>query len=131
MKWSDKFSVGVKQIDKQHKHFIGIMEELFEAMQSDKKNAVPKIIIELTSYADVHFATEEAYFDKFNYIDKDAHKAEHAKIKNQIKEFLAKKDDDPFTLGYNLLDLLEDWLFKHILTVDKKYVECFKKHGVI
>jgi len=87
MKWSDKFSVGVKQIDKQHKHFIGIMDELFEAMQSDNKNAVPKIIIELTSYANMHFATEETYFDKFNYAESEAHKAEHTKIKNQVKSY--------------------------------------------
>jgi hemerythrin len=130
MKWSDKYSVGVKQIDKQHKHFIGIMDELFEAIQTDKKDAVPKIIHELVAYADVHFATEESYFDKFNYVDAEGHKAEHRKIKDQVKEFLLKKDEDPFTLGYNLLDLLEDWLFNHILTMDAKYVECFKEHGV-
>jgi hemerythrin len=43
---------------------------------------------------------------------------------------LARKDDDPFKLGYDLLDLLEDWLAKHIVTVDKKYVEFFKKHAI-
>jgi len=130
MEWSDKFGVNVKRIDNQHKHFIGIMDNLFEAMQSDKKNAVSKIIDELVSYADIHFATEEGYFDKFNYEAAEAHKAEHYKIKVKIIKFMARKDDDPFKLGYNLLDLLEDWLFKHMATMDQKYVKCFNENGL-
>jgi hemerythrin-like metal-binding protein len=130
IEWNDKYGVGIKQIDKQHKHFVGIMNKLFEAMQTDKNHAVSKIVEELVAYAKDHFATEEAYFAEFKYPDAEAHIAEHTKIKAKIDIFLAKKDDDPLTLGYNLLDLLENWLFEHILTVDKKYVGFFRQNGI-
>ncbi|MCK9641672.1 MAG: bacteriohemerythrin [Prolixibacteraceae bacterium] len=128
--WDDRFSVDVRQIDRQHKHFVGLMNKLFEAMQSDKKDAVSKVIDELVTYADAHFANEEAYFYKFHYDDAEAHIAEHRKIRAEVGEFLARKDENPFELGYSLFDLLEDWLFKHIITMDKKYVSCFKEHGL-
>jgi hemerythrin-like metal-binding protein len=130
VKWSDEFSVGIKQIDKQHKHFVGLMNELFEAIQTDEKFAVSKIIRELASYANTHFATEEEYFDKFNYKEAKQHKAEHEEIRKKVKEFLVNKDSDPFALGYSLLDLLENWLFNHIITTDKKYVAFFKEKGI-
>lgn len=130
IEWDEKYSVGIKQIDKQHKHFVGIMNKLFKAMQTDKDNAVSKIVEELVAYASDHFATEEAYFAEFNYPDAKTHIAEHRKIKASVDIFLSQKDDDPLRLGYNLLDLLEDWLFKHINSMDKKYVEFFRQNGI-
>jgi hemerythrin-like metal-binding protein len=130
MEWSDNLSVHIKIIDKQHKHFIGIMNKLFEAIQTDEKDAVPKIIDELADYANVHFATEESYFDRFNYEGAEEHITEHTKIKLKIIKFLARKDDDPFKVGYDLLDLLEDWLFKHLAKMDKKYIKTFNEHGL-
>lgn len=128
--WSDKYNVGVKIIDQQHKHFVGIMNKLFEALQSDKKDAVSNIIDELADYTDVHFATEEEYFRKFNYKEAEKHMEMHYKIRVKIIKFLSRKDQDPFKVGYDLLDLLDDWLFEHIAVMDHKYVELFHKNGL-
>jgi hemerythrin len=130
MEWSDKLSVNVKIIDKQHKHFIGIINELFEAMQYDKKDAVAKIIDELVAYADVHFATEQELFEKYHYIGATEHEAEHTKLKTQVTEFISQKDKDPFKVAYKLLDLLEDWLFNHLSTMDTKYARFLNEQGV-
>ena len=130
VEWSDGFKVNIKVIDKQHKHFIGIMDKLFKAMQSNEKMAVPKIIDELVEYADVHFATEQELFSKYKYPAADEHIAEHRMIQDKIAGFVAKKYDDPFKLGYNLLDLLEDWLLKHLASMDIKYAKFLHEQGV-
>jgi hemerythrin-like metal-binding protein len=76
VEWSDGFKVNIKVVDKQHKHFIGIMDKLFKTMQSNEKMAVPKIIDELVEYADLHFATEQKLFSKYKYPGADEHIAE-------------------------------------------------------
>jgi hemerythrin len=130
VEWSAGFEVGIKQIDKQHKHFVGIMNKLFDAMQTSDNTAVPKIIDELVAYAQLHFATEQGLFIKYKYSKTDEHVAEHKRIQAKVNAFLTKKYDDQFKLGYELLDLVEDWLFKHVATMDKEYAKELAKEGL-
>jgi hemerythrin-like metal-binding protein len=130
VKWSNDFSVGIKAIDSQHKHFIGLMNKLFEAIQIDQKDSVAKIIDELAAYADKHFTTEEAFFKQINYPLTKEHMAAHAEIRAAVAKFVEYKNEDPFKVGYKLLDLLENWLFNHIATMDVKYVVFFKQNGI-
>lgn len=130
IEWDDKFKVDIKIIDKQHKHFIGIINKLFLTLQSDKKDAVAKIIDELADHTDLHFATEEAFFDKYQYPDAKQHKDEHAKIRVRIIKFLSRKNQDPLKTGYDLLDLLEEWLLGHLIKMDREYAKFFKQQGL-
>lgn len=130
VEWDDKYKVGIRIIDSQHQHFVGIMNKLFEAIQTDEDGLVLRITEELVDYADKHFAVEEKYFKKFNYPYAKEHTDEHYKIKIKIIKFLSKKDGDPFKTGLKLLDLLDDWLFDHIDKTDRKYIEYFKSHGL-
>ena len=59
IEWSKDYSVNVKLIDDQHKHFVGIMNLLYKEIQSNKTDRIPEIIDELVSYAETHFDTEE------------------------------------------------------------------------
>ena len=128
--WQDEYSVNVKEIDDQHKHFIGILNRLYMAIQASDTAVLSPLIDELVAYATKHFATEEKYFDQFHYEGATEHKEEHAKLAATVAESLARKTEDPLTLSYELLDFLEDWLVNHLNTMDKKYVTCFAEHGL-
>jgi hemerythrin len=128
--WDDKYLIGINSIDAQHKHFVGILNRLFLVIQSESNDSVTNIINELVDYADRHFATEERYFKKHNYPYSLEHTNEHNKIKRKIIKLLNSKTSDQFKLGYSLLDLLEEWLFKHIIAVDVKYVDFLKQKGI-
>ena len=136
VEWSDGFKVNIKVIDKQHKHFIEIMNELFKAMQSSEKTAVPKLIVELANYAELHFMTEQKLFEKYNFPQTQKHVDEHKKIQAEVARFVNRSKQccdnqtDLFKLGYDLLDLLEDWLFKHLATWDVKYAKFLQEQGV-
>ncbi len=129
IEWSDDYSVGVDLIDSQHKHFIGILNELYECLETSNTQKLPSILKELATYADVHFDTEEKYFDEFHYEGSKEHKAVHDDLKLKVLEFLRKKGD-PIAIGYELLDFLEDWLINHLDLMDKKYTKCFNQHGL-
>lgn len=130
IKWHDDYSVNVKEIDDQHKHLIGILNRTYIIIQSNKKDDLKKIIDEIFSYAKMHFGVEEKYFKEFDYIGADAHIAEHRKLLKKIVEFMNRKDDDPMTVGLDILDFLEDWLVDHVAYMDKKYTACFNDHGL-
>ena len=83
--WDDSFSVKVKEIDAQHKRLVDMLNELYDAMRQGKgKEVLGKIIGGLIEYTDVHFKTEEKYFDKFGYPETEAHKKEHSDFVQKV-----------------------------------------------
>ena len=129
IKWDDSYSVGIKVIDKQHKHFVGLLNDLYECLELNKTSKIPDIIKDLTSYAENHFKMEEEYFEKFHYVDAEVHKAAHDLMREKVKAF-NNRHDDPKALGFDVLYFMEKWLLIHFKSMDKKYVETFKQHGI-
>lgn len=131
IEWTEKNSVGVKELDNQHKKIIKIINELYEAMKNDEiDEKIEKIFNELVDYANYHFSTEERYFDLFNYQEKEVHKQQHNDYKKKISSFIKKSSGDKIFLPFELIDFLEDWWIYHINYSDKKYTECFHRHGL-
>lgn len=129
--WSDDLSVNVKEIDEQHKAFLGILNNLYKIMmEPESASGVKDILRQLEAYADFHFATEEKYFDKFNYELAAEHKEEHRKLIAKVKEFLKRVDVEGDRVVLELLDFLGDWLVGHLSEQDKKYIKCFNEHGL-
>jgi hemerythrin-like metal-binding protein len=130
LEWKDEYSVGVELIDAQHKMFVGIVNELYEAIVTKRdKEALDNIFKQLVSYTQFHFQTEERYFDEFQYEGAVEHKAIHKALIDQVAELQNSKTDimdDPF----KLMDFLEDWLIDHIIGMDKLFGPCFNEHGL-
>lgn len=130
IEWKDEYSVNVEIIDEQHKHFVSILNKLYENVQSKNTEALPEILTELVKYKEYHFDTEEKYFKEFGYSEAKEHIAEHDKLKAEVNKFLERKDD-PLIVCFDLLDFLENWLVHHLSELDKKYTKCFNEHGLV
>ncbi|MCP4220598.1 MAG: bacteriohemerythrin, partial [bacterium] len=77
--WKDTYGVNVKEVDKQHKMLVGMLNELHEAMLSrQSKELLAGIIKGMVDYAGIHFSFEETRMKKFGYKHYDAHKKSHA-----------------------------------------------------
>lgn len=128
--WKDEYSVGVEMIDEQHKMFVGIINELYTAIQEKKGDIVLKDIFnQLVAYTQFHFQTEERYFDEFDYEGAAEHKAAHQALIKQVTD-LQKKEAEIMENPFKLMDFLEDWLIEHIMGMDKLYGPCFNQHGL-
>jgi hemerythrin len=121
--WTPKLSVGVDQIDDQHKIWFDKANELFEAGKEKRaKEYINTMIDFLDEYTKMHFKDEEAYMEKIKYPEIDAQKTAHA---NFISE-LAKLKNDYNEGGGNIIVILNankmviNWLTNHILNMDKK-----------
>jgi hemerythrin len=131
LEWEEKYSVGVEEIDTQHKKMFEIINELIDtATNIPSEESLSPIINALLEYRTYHFATEEKYFKEFNYDGAEKHIAEHIMFGKKVEAVAAKNKDDVIALTFDLLDFLEDWLVNHILSVDQQYKSCFVSHGL-
>ncbi len=121
--WTPDLSVGVKNIDEQHKIWFEKANELFEAgKQQRAKEYINTMIDFLDEYTKKHFSDEESYMEEIGYPELDAQKKAHASFIND----LAKLKKDYNDGGGNLLVILTankmviNWLTNHIRHMDKK-----------
>ncbi len=129
--WQDAYSVGVMEIDNQHKNLVAITNELFEAINSGVTvEKIKRVTDSLVEFKVEHFATEEKYFKEFNYELADEHIAEHQRFNDTVGSLSREYGQDAITFAFKLVDFIEDWLIKHMMIDDQRYKKCFAEHGL-
>jgi hemerythrin-like metal-binding protein len=122
MDWKEEYSVGIKEIDTQHKELLSLFSRIMDSVEQGLQwSEVHYRIVELRNFASFHFDFEEALLRLYGCPETDAHVEFH-------KQFFAKLHDIE---KRSLLDevkremfkFLFDWLFGHILTTDKAYAK--------
>ncbi|TAN44560.1 MAG: bacteriohemerythrin [Nitrospirae bacterium] len=123
VEWDESLSVGVSEIDNQHKELIRRINSLLEAILHGKgKEKAAEMLSFLENYTTMHFGTEEAYMLKYSYPDYNDHLLQHQIF---IKE-LSALNRHIETQGVNsdlVIKLNHDvisWLINHICKVDKE-----------
>ena len=136
--WNADLALNITEIDDQHKQLVNIINELFDAMMDGRGyDILDDIFNRLIEYADYHFATEEKYFDQFQYVESEKHKEEHRYYVEQVNELKKAYDagkkireGSENIISIDLWKLLESWLTDHLKTSDKNYAPLFIKKGV-
>ena len=122
--WNSSYSVHVQELDDQHRIFVDALNELYDAIRTgageDDKHA---LLDKLAIYAKDHFATEEKYFDLFDYPEAEEHKRAHAAFWTHLENMRSRSWED-------MLMFMESWLEGHVKYMDQKYVDCFHAHGL-
>jgi hemerythrin len=131
IEWKDEYSVGVEEIDDQHKYFISLLNNLNNAIVAGKSREELKELFRLVpDYAERHFATEEKYFDEFNYEGAAEHKQKHQEMRDEIKRVESTEGGKEIDFYGNIVYFLKDWLEEHLAQMDQKYEDCFAEHGL-
>lgn len=131
--WTDDLTVGIDEIDSQHKSLFLQLEKLLDACVAGReREEVLAMLGFLDNYVVTHFATEEGLQREHCYPDFEKHRREHEGFLHRInllKEEIANSAPSrDFVLRVN--QTLIDWLRSHILTVDKAASEfLLKKMG--
>ena len=131
MSWTNAYSVGIAEIDQQHKKLIDLINSLHDAMAKGQAKAViGKTLGELINYCASHFATEEKLFDKYDYPEAADHKDKHQKMTAKVLALQSQFQQGKVTITLDVMDFLQQWLDKHILGTDKKYSSFLNSKGV-
>ena len=130
IKWSNSYSVGVEEIDSQHKRLFEMINEFRESLEKEDLSAPKKLLISLLEYALDHFGTEEKYFDMYHYSDSERHKEEHKTFEMKVMDFQSAYQSKGTFNVVVISDFLKKWIINHVLIFDRKYMECFIKNGL-
>jgi hemerythrin len=134
--WDETNEVGIEAIDRQHKHFLGIVNKIFKLSAARNDATKPELVAllsDLAGYSVYHFSTEEAYFKEYKYTGAKEHMAAHDLFCEKVSELL-ERAENPKT---NLNDLSEeianysvDWLTHHTLAMDLVFAKWLKKQKI-
>jgi hemerythrin len=132
IEWNDKYSVGISIIDEQHKKLFGFINKTIEAKEhSDNKEELEKVLEEMTTYALEHFETEEAYMREFDYPECRHHSEEHYRFFDKTLTYFDRVVNGDYHISNELIEYLKQWLVNHIQVSDRRYIDCFKKNGLL
>lgn len=131
VEWDEKFSVNIAEIDNQHQKLVELINILHKAMQIGRgKDVLGEVLEGLINYTMLHFPTEENYLKEFSYSGYLRHKKEHDIMTKQALELKKSYDSGGIIIPINVMQILKDWLNKHILETDKEYSEFLNSKGI-
>lgn len=127
--WSDNLNTGIPLIDVQHKTLIDLTT-YFHSLDESELDAekVDFIITSIETYTLYHFSTEEKFFEKCNYLNKELHIKKHSELREILNELKNLKDTTKHCLLIGILHSLNFWFYNHMINDDPDYVEQLKSH---
>ena len=129
--WTKDLYGGVKIIDKQHKGYFKIVDDLLN-MTLNRQHSEKKIAASfkfLRMYIIEHFATEETLMTKYDYPLYGDHKRRHIYFRKKIAELheVSKYTKNSRDLAKQMHFILVDWFLNHVKITDKKMSAYLKK----
>ena len=121
IRWDDRLSLGVDEIDNQHRQLLGYCNDMIAAVHKGRgQEAVAKVFSQLRDYTVTHFASEERYMERIGYPGLAGHRAAHVDMVQRVKEYQRRLYQHGELAPANVLAFLKDWLVTHILGEDMK-----------
>jgi hemerythrin len=130
VEWSDALSVGIEEIDEQHKVLVDLVNKMHEAIhQRHGSDVVNSILSDLADYTRIHFAVEESLMRILNYPGYEEHKQIHEELLGAVVDLQDKVATGKKSIGFELMHFLKTWLTKHIMDEDMQYSGFFIASG--
>lgn len=126
IEWSRRMSVGVPELDDDHKGLLAVINELEAHAAGDAGDeALRRSLNWLLRYAQTHFAREQAVMRSCQFPMLSEHIDEHRDFIYWMRQAIASFDDDRARPTADtrdaLIAYLEFWWRHHILAEDRKY----------
>jgi len=120
--WDDSFSINNDEIDEQHKQWIAIINDLYDAMDSHEgisKSVIIQSLMAVDHYTRFHFADEEAFMRSVDYPEYEAHKKLHEALLKVVEQYMDDIKRDHVIID-DVMNVLTKWFPNHILKEDMK-----------
>ena len=120
LEWSNDLSVGVQEIDDDHKNMIKYYNDLFSAcFASTGPEVVLETLEKLIEYTKCHFQREEGLMVKEGYPGLAEQRHEHEDLVRTVEAVQKKTKSDPnHEFSNDVLGFVGSWIRNHILESD-------------
>jgi hemerythrin-like metal-binding protein len=120
--WNEQLSVGVEEIDAEHREILFLMRRLKLAMAQDNPSTEIHLILgSLADHALTHFSTEESHFLETGYPKADFHAQEHRRFERKINQFKKAVAAGNLQIADEMFNHVSNWLTKHIEGDDQEF----------
>lgn len=131
MRWEEKFSVGIEELDRQHESLIDLINRCHNLIKADKLDKeIKNVISQLHKYSEEHFALEEDYMRRAGYKQLQGHINQHWQFTKTVMDLEEQFDIEGKLKSEDIMYFLLDWLVDHILISDRQYTEALKNSGI-
>jgi hemerythrin-like metal-binding protein len=129
IEWRKEFETGIPDVDHEHRELVDIINRLHEHITSGAdRSHITKFLGEVFAKIAAHFALEESIMRKHAYDEYEAHKAEHERLLDEIRDIMdAQRDNPSSAYGDSLSSTVRDWFVNHFKSKDARL---HKKLGV-
>ena len=122
VEWQEYLSVGVEEIDLQHKLLFDKYNAFFTAYYEGRgAEEVIRLFSFLGDYVATHFSDEERLQQRIGFPDYQKHREQHLQLTRKVaelKERLGKEGPGPGIISSAGL-LMTGWLIEHISIMDR------------
>jgi hemerythrin len=120
MEWSPEYSVGIEEIDRQHKELLRLFAVIKNAIAADQGwSTVHYGLVEVKRFAHFHFQFEEALMRLYGFDGYEEHTAAHEKMLHTLESTAHESLQE--STKEEILKFLRDWLVDHIHGADRSY----------
>lgn len=131
IQWKDRYNIGYKEIDAQHKGLLDVLNELLDLVGERRDpELVAGIFHRLCQYVHTHFATEERYMRVCGYPHLAEHEAMHAWFVDKLLELNHTYDPSDPRLLDEALEFVKNWYLDHIIKTDTDYVPFLRRFQI-
>lgn len=132
MIWNEEMTVGVEELDRDHKKLIALLNEVEDAISAGRSSdSMNEILQRVMESVKSHFAREEKFLFDSGYPDAAARRSEHDLILKTGLELQARFRNSSSSMNsHELRSSLQNWLDNHIQGADMKFGPHLNAHGI-
>ena len=121
LQWRDEFSVGIDEVDYEHRELIELIGKLQNEMSAGgDTERILEALGEIYAQISAHFALEEKAMRTMNYIADADHKEDHETLLDDLRDIMDAVEDDGIIEEAQLTHDLDRWFSDHFKTHDAK-----------
>lgn len=131
IEWKSQYSVENQRLDEQHQKLFELVNEILEAMKTEKSRDavfIASVLKQLYEYTQYHFRSEENLFVGTGYPFVEEHIQAHRDFTGKVKEMVADQNKIGSSLNaVRIAQTANAWITDHVMRFDKGYALYIKR----
>jgi hemerythrin len=128
--WFPEYSVGIEEFDFEHRLLFERIEAIAHACEEVSPQACRETFPALVAAAKAHFTHEEGIMTTMGYPEFSRQSREHAGFIAELERYCETLDDGAMPDPETCLSFLKNWLIRHTLGEDRRYIDFFRATGM-
>ena len=115
MHWAEKYHLGLRSMDEQHRDFVSLLKDLRIA----DKGEFSSLFRILCEHIAAHFEFEDALMQELNFPARVEHRGEHLRVLGELVQFNRQVEQGRTMMAQAYVnERLPEWFGLHVSTMD-------------